>query len=193
MTVFNFYVEVVVSEVNISLSELNERMGHIDRQILLEEAAKRAELFFRQVDGTYSFDSCSGQVSQVIEMLLAAENMNTGVIVPDSPTAYLLDDIDDVKSDTLVYLNRILINLEHHAYLSSFKTPPEPFSTFDDGVFPPELKWYLEKAFSVRVLSEEEIRLQRRVKDLIRAYEKEEDAFWSAYEKQRELVADEMP
>ena len=60
-------------EVNISLIELRERMGHIDRQHLLEEAAKRADLFFRQTDGNYSFDSCNGQVSQIIEMLLAAE------------------------------------------------------------------------------------------------------------------------
>jgi hypothetical protein len=67
-----------VTEVNISPDELKERMGHIDRQHLLEEAAKRAELFFRQADGTYSFESCSGQVSQVIEMLLAAENMHKG-------------------------------------------------------------------------------------------------------------------
>lgn len=47
----------------------------LDRNHLLNEAACRADYFFRQLDGSYSFPSCGGQVSQIIEMLLAAANV----------------------------------------------------------------------------------------------------------------------
>src|SRR5690606_12974424 len=45
------------------------------REHLLSEAANRADYFFRQIDGSYSFPAPDGQVAQIIEMLLAAANM----------------------------------------------------------------------------------------------------------------------
>lgn len=47
----------------------------LDRRHLLNEAADRADYFFRQTDGSYKFPSLGGHVSQLIEMLLAAANL----------------------------------------------------------------------------------------------------------------------
>lgn len=67
-----------MAEINISLEDLISRMGSIDKQYLLEEAARRAEYFFRQTDGTYSFQSHNGQITQIVEMLIAAANKTSG-------------------------------------------------------------------------------------------------------------------
>lgn len=44
-----------------------------DREFLLNEVSDRAELWFKNVDGTYSIPKVGGQIEQLIEMLIAAK------------------------------------------------------------------------------------------------------------------------
>lgn len=55
------------------------------REHALNEAATRADYFFRQINGEYHFPAPDGQVVQLIEMLLAAANMppETAAPAPD--------------------------------------------------------------------------------------------------------------
>lgn len=52
------------------------------REHALNEAATRADYFFRQTNGEYRFPAPDGQVSQLIEMLLAAANMPPETVAP---------------------------------------------------------------------------------------------------------------
>ena len=105
--------------------------------------------------------------------------------------AYLKEDIESAKMEPLVFLKRLFTNLEKGAYYSSFKEPVLPFTTDDNGIFPPLLEWYLEKALSVVVLTEEESELQSRVLDFVQRCENQEEEHWTAYENYRESELNE--